>query len=475
MSLWTWFSSLFGAHPTPSGPGTPVATERAIGIFTFPGAVVELQGIAEKGVTDATGYFCWKHVPSSLGASHVFITIEKFEPYSQHVDLTSKATAVNQDIWVGAQRLPAPSATDILLSALVSLVPPLGVIHTQGRTFQRADGTSWDWRGMTQFRLLEMVAHGREVEVIEILRQAFAAKISILRVLSMKAMSSGNLFDLQPAEGLAALPRLLDLAAQAGEYVEVVALADTALISLDHASHVRAIGAICAEHPNSLVEIANEPIHETQDARLRDPAYLLSLRSLIPSTVLCALGAAHGADDSNRAFTGGDYVTVHADRADGENGWRWVRHQREEWDIAIESGKPVVNDETMKVDLATDKQWATGALMAMLSLGDTFHYPGGLLGQFPTGDELTALEARRTGWDAIGKWNGLYYNVGSTGPLAAADFSHVLRAYSSIAGGAGWALAVAVDGDPGIVWRAPWHVVVTQDVGKARLYQLAQG
>src|ERR1035437_98368 len=356
-------------------------------------------------------------------------------------------------------------------------VAPMLPLHTDGRIFRREDGARWLWHGMTQFRLVEMVARGREAEVVEILRKASAAKISILRVLCMKALSSGDLFQLEPGEGQAALPCLLALAEQSGVYIEAVALADTALFpgtSSDIERHVRIIGATCESSPAALLEIANEPIHPTQLASLSDPAYLLSLRRLVSPAVLCALGAAHGADDSNRAFTGGDYVTVHADRADGENGWRWVRHQREEWDIAIETGKPVVNDETQKVDLAADKQWATGVLMAMLSLGDTFHFPGGLLGQSPAGDELTALDARRAGWDAIGEWNGLYYNVGSSGPLAAADFTHVLRVYSSIAGGAGWALAVDVEGDPGIVWRAPWRVAGTQDVGKARLYRLAQ-
>ena len=58
------------------------------------------------------------------------------------------------------------------------------------------------------------------------------------------------------------------------ELDEVVALADTASYPIDPATHVERVVRICRQHANALIEIANEPYHPTQDARVHDEATL---------------------------------------------------------------------------------------------------------------------------------------------------------------------------------------------------------
>src|SRR6185369_10882717 len=155
-------------------------------------------------------------------------------------------------------------------------------------------------------------------------------------------------------EGLAALPRALALARRCGLHLEVVGLADTRSYTFDHRAHIQALGAICATAGNAFLEIANEPVHATQRDEVGNPQFLQELRKLVPSSVMVALGAAHGDDDESDAFVGADYVTVHGARGDGDNGWRFVRHTNEQRALSERVGKPVVNDEPRRDDLGTD-------------------------------------------------------------------------------------------------------------------------
>ena len=68
---------------------------------------------------------------------------------------------------------------------------------------------------------------------------------------------------MDPAAGQRALPRLLDLAAARGLYVEAVALAgtgeDEARLTRDQMRrHVKAVGAACAAAENCVVALAND-------------------------------------------------------------------------------------------------------------------------------------------------------------------------------------------------------------------------
>jgi len=262
-------------------------------------------------------------------------------------------------------------------------------LSVKGRSFVSPDGRPFEWRGITAFRLVDLVARGRTRDADEYLAWAASKKLNVVRVLAMADV----LFELSPVEGRRALPRLLDLAGTHGLYVEVVALADTALVPVDIRRQVEAIGEICRRHPNGLIEIANEPAHPTQANQLHDPAYVASLRALIPRDVPVSLGSV----ESGEGYGGGDYVTWHGPRSSD-----WPARMAEGAALVRKYGKPVVNDEPMGAadepspgrrdsDPAHFREAAAAARRA--GIGATFHYEGGLQARRPSVTEMICLDA----------------------------------------------------------------------------------
>jgi len=273
--------------------------------------------------------------------------------------------------------------------ALAAVVLASGHLKTSGSRFVTADGRPFDWRGVTAFRLVEMAAHGREREADAYLAWAASKKLTVVRVLAMADV----LFKLSPADGLHAVPRVLDLAQKHGLHVEVVALADTASIQVDIPRHVKAIGTIAERHPNALIEIANEPGHPTQAKALHDPSYLKSLADLVPPGVPVALGSAEAGADPAAAT----YVTWHAPR-----GANWPAQIARGAALVAKYKKPVINDEPMgaadaavpgRRDNDPARFRAAAVETRKAGLGATFHYEGGLHAKIPTAKELACLDA----------------------------------------------------------------------------------
>ena len=263
-------------------------------------------------------------------------------------------------------------------------------LRVSGTRFITPGGTPFDWRGITAFRLVEMVAHGQERDADGYLAWAASKELTLVRVLSMADV----LFTLTPADGQHALPRLLDMAQKHGLYVEVVALADTATIRVDIPRHVKAIGAIAGAHPNALLEIANEPVHPTQAKAVHDAGYVKSLADLVPPEVPVSLGAL----DSGDAFGAGAYVTWHAPRTRGD----WPAQIARGTALVAKFKKPVVNDEPMgaadtalpgRRDNDPARFRAAAAASRRAGLGATFHYESGLQAKRPTPAELACLDA----------------------------------------------------------------------------------
>ena len=363
-----------------------------------------------------------------------------------------------------SRRVVVPDGDVELPEVVLQLaIPPVLRLRVVGRWWQTEDGQPWVWHGLTAFPLIEMVAHGRTAEAEALLTWAASTQqITIVRALAMAGAMCGDqpcLFRLTPEEGRAALPATLDLVAKHGLHMEVVALADTRTYpGMSYEAHVAAIGQIAALYPAAVVEIGNEIRHFTQDSRLDDPAYLMALRGLVPSRVMVALGAAHGPDDESRDFTGGDYVTVHGDRADGDDGWRYIRHANEQRVLSEAVGKPVINDEPLRDDPDLAKQRAGAWLTGMMQLGDTFHYASGLRGEIPTGAALDQFRARAAGWtDIPAMWRGRYYNAGFAGSPVK-DFSGAVRVYSSAQDATGLTLVLGRRQGASIGWSPDWPV-----------------
>ena len=189
-------------------------------------------------------------------------------------------------------------------------------LQVSGSGFVTADHHPFQWRGITAFRLLDYVAHGKEADVERFLTWASQQRLTVVRVLAM----GQGFMNLSPSEGREALPRLLQMAAQHGLHVEIVALAGTrdAAVNLDE--HLAHVGRIAAGFGNALVEVANEPVHPSQSAEVQRPEVLARLRTAVPSSVPVALGSV----EYGEGFAAGDYITWHVPRDDRLDGWGHV-------------------------------------------------------------------------------------------------------------------------------------------------------
>ena len=278
----------------------------------------------------------------------------------------------------------------LLLLVACSPAPAPAHLKISGTDFIAPDGSVFEWRGITAFRLLQFVAHGREEEADKYLAWAASKKLNVVRVLAI----ADGIFQLSPEDGQRALPRLLEIAQRHKMYVEVVALTGTSVIKVDLHFFVKAIGEICARYPNALLELANEPGHPTQSAQVHDAGYLQSLALLVPKHVPLALGSVEYGDDFGRA---GTYVTWHPPRSAD-----W--HVRIAEGAALEKkfGKPLVADEPIGAgdriepgrrdnDPERFRQGAETARKA--GIGITFHYNGGVQASALTPTELGCLDA----------------------------------------------------------------------------------
>jgi hypothetical protein len=290
------------------------------------------------------------------------------------------------------ERVSAPAA-DAQAASITYLVR-LSVRET--RFFKGA--VPFEWRGLTAFALLQQIARGRESDAAALLDWAARNDVTVVRVLSM----ARHLFELSPEQGRAALPRLLTMAADRGLYVEVVALADTADVTVDIEGHVRGLAAIVAGHSNAIVEIANEPGHPTQRADVHEAPRLAALAALVPDTVPVALGSAEYGD----AFAAGDYVTFHFPRDADRGGWGHVLRLADGAGLLSLWRKPLVSDEPIgagpqfvpgRRDNHPARFGAAGALTRFAGMYPTFHYEGGLTARIPSGAELEAFGAWRQG------------------------------------------------------------------------------
>ncbi len=265
-----------------------------------------------------------------------------------------------------------------------------------GTGFADAAGRPFSWRGITAFRLAEMIAAGREQEAVAYLDWARAEQLNVVRVLLM----ARHLFKLTPEAGRAALPRLLDLAKERGIAVEIVAFADTKGVPVDYEAHIREIGRVATEKGNAFIEIANEPGHPTQDERLHDPAFAKRLADLLPEPLVVALGSVEFGED----YAAGDYATFHFAR--GQKEWDHVLALSDGARRVRELKKPIVSDEPMgagpeyqpgRRDNEPSRFAAAAALTRLAGMAATFHYEGGLQARIPVGREAACLTAWRSG------------------------------------------------------------------------------
>jgi hypothetical protein len=316
-----------------------------------------------------------------------------------------------------------------------------------------------------------MLARGRSADVEAYLDWARSQNLTVVRVFAM----AHHLFRLSPEEGRAALPRLLDLAAARKLHVEIVALVDTAEVTVDLDAHVRAIGELAVRHPNALIEIANEPGHPTQSPEVHRPDRLQKLVSLVPEPVPVALGSVEYDD----AFAAADYATWHVPRDAGHEGWGHVLRIADGARLLARFNKPVVSDEPIgagpkfmagRRDDNPARFAAAAALTRFVGLHPTFHYEGGLQAIPPSGRELECLEAWRRGLDLAARLpedRGAFLPADRVSTLARISGARV--ALGRVAVEDAWLLLVDPAEKASVAWNAPWQAVEETGVPGVRL------
>jgi hypothetical protein len=340
-----------------------------------------------------------------------------------------------------------------------------------------SDGTPFSWRGITAFRLLEMEAAGRGHEVDAYLAWAASERLNVVRVLAM----AKHLFELPPARGLAHLNALLDRAAAHGLYVEVVALADTGSYSFDPATHVDRVARICRDHPNALIEIANEPYHPTQEQRIHDLNYLRSLVRRVPSTILVASGAAESPDIHGE----GAYLTVHFPRSSGAEGWGHVRDLKSGRDLLRAARKPIINDEPIgagprfepgRRDDVPERFRAAAIASRLIGLGATFHYEGGLHARKPEGRELECFRAWQEAWTLVPGAEPITPSDpgAAAGPVKALHGDGYAGAFIGVRGDSAWVLIAGTAGPVRIEWGQGWSARDSREWPRSRWYSASR-
>jgi hypothetical protein len=356
-----------------------------------------------------------------------------------------------------------PSQPSAASAAATSTLPQR--VEVKATTFVRSDGQTFQWRGVTAFRLLEYVAHGREADALAYLDWAKSQQLTVVRVLTMMA----GQFELSPADGRRALPRLLELAASRGLYVEVVALAGTKDIPVNLEEHITAIGKILESHPNAFLEIANEPVHPSQSAAVQNPDVLKALAHLVAPSIPVSLGSIERGD----GFGAGSYITWHAPRESGNGGWGHVLALAAGAELLERWKKPVISDEPIgagsqaqpgRRDNDPARFRAAAILTRLVGLGATFHYEAGLQARVPEGPasiEAQCFAAWNEAWTLLPpdvEQRGAFREAGGTGSaIATWDRERVIGVFERTDDRAGWVLVVG-DQDAVLIPSSGWTV-----------------
>lgn len=240
----------------------------------------------------------------------------------------------------------------------------LGRVKTDGRAFVGANGQPFTYRSVSEFLLPSYINSGNEQAVAARMDERVQQGYSVLRTFTMLDWAQPPLHPFDDFEAYKAnLEKMLDMAEQRGLNVELTLFTDVDknIPRSRINEYADAMADIAQRHPNTFIEVCNESFKNgLSETEIYDLAKRIKARA--PDVMIAGSSpdnvdgidpnasrdaAGHYAD--GREFADGpfDYLTIHSERADGDNGWRWVRHLKEGGDIGATVNKPVVQDEPM--------------------------------------------------------------------------------------------------------------------------------
>jgi hypothetical protein len=367
----------------------------------------------------------------------------------------------------------------LVLAALLFAQPPTGHLRIDGTRFVTPDGATFQWRGITAFRLLDYMSEGESQGVREYLAWARSRGLTVVRVL---AMLDDGFFDLPAAGGHATLPHLLELARAEGVYVEVVGLTETAKGKIHPREQITALGRIVAQHPNAILELANEPYHGSQSDEVRNPGFLKSIADAVPGPVPVALGSV----ETDLGFGAGDYVTWHVPRESKHDGWAHVLEIVHGADLITRFRKPVVSDEPIgaaaalepgRRDNNPDRFRAAAVLTRLTGMGATFHYDSGLHTRIPAGTELACFDAWNDAWKLLPadiEHRGVFRKAGDPGAAVSAfDAGSAFGVFERHDGSRAWVVVIRPAEKVVLRWADGWSATRTARAGGVEIIEAA--
>jgi hypothetical protein len=389
--------------------------------------------------------------------------------------LTGAAAVLLTLALVASRPVPMPAAGQVASLSANELRPGprqfRGQLRPGGRWLLYPDGSRFRWRGVTGFMLNEQVAGGREAEAEAFLKWATQTGFNVVRVLVMLPKGWFTDRDFTPEEGLAALPRTLELARGADMYLEVTVLANTASLpaKADLGSYVERAGRICAAASNcALVEVANEFSRAAQRADVRDPGNLARLAARVPAGIPTALGAT--AASSASLVAAAPVITINVDGA----GERWSRLGRMQalGEESERTGRFVIDNGSIRADELEqpgerdnlpDVFFAQGALSRVFEVGSNFHFENGLRAKVPGSIQQECADAFIAGTRIVNdEYMLTFQDTGSTfSPVrqarAGAAYAGLTQVFPAPPGPTSVLVLVGIRGEPGVEWRSPWQ------------------
>jgi hypothetical protein len=356
-----------------------------------------------------------------------------------------------------------------IVCALVMATPQQSParLRVDGRRLVATNGTTFEWRGVTAFRLIDHLADGRARDADAYLDWARTAGFTVVRVLTRL----DGWADLSAADGQRLLPDLLKRAASRGLYVEAVATVGSGSTPYDWRTHARRVAEICATQSNCLFEFANEPGHPSQSDDLHDMARVdrfaaEATRGL--TDLVWTAGPSWNADTDR--VPSGAYVVRHLERAGPP--LQQVARLSALADLSATLGKFVVSDEPTGADeqdgARTGRQrwnrpevfFAMGALCRGFAIGCTFHLQDGLATVVPGPVQQKSARAFLDGWKSVPAGTGAYRKGGAEGSPIASTSSSVVDAAAFVQDPAHATVVVLHTPETldkgAVVWRDGW-------------------
>lgn len=296
---------------------------------------------------------------------------------------------------------------------------PAPILTAADRWFQE-DGADADYREMSAMALYARVQRGEDLTADLHWWQAHATHLRLFGMLGHPYWQrQGIAYGPADPDFFDQTAALLDRLLGAGLGVRYSVFCDAAHVSgvrtrAEREAHARRMAGLLALRPGVLVEVANEP---TMNGFRTDDGELVRLAGIFRSAgcALVALGAHHGSDGHrpDLAVPPATYVSFHAERQTGEDGWAWIRRLGEYPVIANEAGLPALSGEPINAgdegapgDYQDDLGiwFAYGALSRLVPTAGylpCLHSHPGLLGYAPQGRTRQCAEAFLAGCAAV--------------------------------------------------------------------------